>query len=161
MIVILMGVTGAGKTTVGRLLVQELGWDFVDADEFHSQANIEKMRRGIALTDADREPWLDSIREAMLKWLADHKNVVLACSALKRAYRECLQISLEVKIVYLRGSYNLIFSRLRDRHEHFATTTLLASQFANLEEPIDVVTIDAASSPGEISANIRRALKLT
>ena len=161
MIVILMGVTGAGKTTVGRLLVQELGWDFVDADEFHSQANIEKMRRGIALTDADREPWLDSIREAMLKWLADHKNVVLACSALKRAYRECLQISLEVKIVYLRGSYNLIFSRLRDRHEHFATTTLLASQFANLEEPIDVVTIDAASSPGEISANIRSALKLT
>jgi len=96
-----------------------------------------------------------------LKWLADHKNVVLACSALKRAYRECLQISLEVKIVYLRGSYNLIFSRLRDRHEHFATTTLLASQFANLEEPIDVVTIDAASSPGEISANIRSALKLT
>src|SRR5262249_50843457 len=128
--------------------------------EFHSQANIEKMRRGIPLTDADREPWLDSIREAMLKWLADHKNVVLACSALKRVYRERLQISLEVNIVYLRGSYDLIFSRLRERYEHFANTTLLASQFADLEEPTDAVTVDAAGSPEEISADIRRALKL-
>jgi gluconokinase len=160
MIVILMGVTGAGKTTVGLVLARQLGWDFVDADQFHSQANIEKMRHGIALTDADREPWLNSIREEILKWLTEQRNVVLACSALKRLYRERLQAGSDVKIVYLRGSYNLIFSRLRDRHQHFATTTLLASQFADLEEPTDAVTVDAADSPEQISANIRIALKL-
>lgn len=160
MIVILMGVTGAGKTTVGLVLARQLGWDFVDADQFHSQANIEKMRHGIALTDADREPWLNSIREEILKWLTEQRNVVLACSALKRLYRERLQAGSDVKIVYLRGSYNLIFSRLRDRHQHFATTTLLASQFADLEEPTHAVTVDAADSPEQISANIRIALKL-
>jgi gluconokinase len=160
MIIILMGVTGAGKTTIGRLLADQLHWDFVDADQFHSPANVKKMRQGIPLTDADREPWLESIRQAMLTWVEVRNDVVLACSALKRGYRERLQIGSVVKLVYLRGSYDLIFSRLQERHGHFATTTLLASQFADLEEPTDALIVDAAGSPEEIIATIGRALAL-
>ena len=160
MIILLMGVTGAGKTTIGRLLADQLHWDFVDADQFHSRANVEKMRQGIALTDADREPWLESIRQAMLMWVELRKHVVLACSALKRVYRERLQIGPSVKLVYLRGSYDLISSRLQERHGHFATTTLLASQFADLEEPTDALIVDAAGSPEQIVTNIRKGLQL-
>jgi gluconokinase len=161
MIILLMGVTGAGKTTIGRLLACQLHWDFVDADQFHSPANVEKMRKGIALTDSDREPWIEAIRQAMLMWIEERKDVVLACSALKRKYRERLQIGPVVTLVYLRGSYDLIFSRLQERHGHFATTTLLASQFADLEEPTDALIVDAAGSPEEIVANIGRALALS
>src|SRR5438105_3211431 len=101
MIVLLMGVTGAGKTTIGSLLARQLGWEFVDADSFHSPENVEKIRQGIALSDADRAPWLRAIRDAILKWIAERKNVVLACSALKREYREELVVGPEVKVVYL------------------------------------------------------------
>lgn len=161
MIILLMGVTGAGKTTIGRLLAGQLQWDFVDADQFHSLASVEKMRRGIALTDADREPWLEAIRQAMLTWADQHKDVVLACSALKRVYRQRLNIGPVVKLVYLRGSYDLIFSRLQERHGHFATSTLLASQFADLEEPTNALIIDAAGSPEQIVASIGEALRLS
>jgi gluconokinase len=161
MIILLMGVTGAGKTTIGRLLAAQLQWDFVDADQFHSPTNIEKMRRGIALTDADREPWLEAIRQAMLTWADQHKDVVLACSALKEVYRQRLQIRALVKLVYLKGSFDLIFSRLQERHGHFATSALLTSQFADLEEPPDALIIDAAGSPEEIVATIRRALTIS
>ena len=116
MIILVMGVTGAGKTTIGSLLAQQLDWEFVDADSFHSPENVEKIRQGIALSDADRAPWLRAIRDAILKWIAERKNVVLACSALKREYREELVVGPEVKVVYLKGSYELISSRLRARH---------------------------------------------
>jgi gluconokinase len=157
-IVVVMGVTGSGKTTIGVLLAPRLGWDFVDADSFHSTANVEKMRQGIALDDADRGPWLKSLHGAMEKWAAEHKSVVLACSALKRSYRDELCLGGETKFVYLKGSYDLIYQRLRQRHGHFASETILASQFAALEEPDDAITVDIDHTEDEIVAEIMRQL---
>lgn len=157
---IVMGVVGAGKTTVGKLLARQLGWEFVDADSFHSAANIEKIRQGIPLDDADRAPWLEAIRDAMVKWIGEDGDVVLACSALKRSYRERLRVGPEVKLVYLKGSYKLIDERLRLRQGHFAGEKLLASQFAALEEPEDAVAVDVGGSPEEIVAEIKVRLGL-
>ena len=122
-----MGPAGSGKTTVGKMLAAQLKWDFYDGDNFHSPANIEKMSRGIPLSDDDRIPWLNSIREAILQWDAQHRNVVLACSALKRSYRELLQINSNVKLVYLKGSYELLRQRLHSRKGHYAGERILAS----------------------------------
>jgi len=155
-----MGPAGSGKTLVGELLALRLGWEFVDGDSFHSQANIEKMARGVPLDDNDRIPWLNSIREAMKQWNAQHRNVVLACSALKRSYRERLQISSDVKLVYLKGTYDLLRERLHARKGHYATEQLLASQFADLEEPEDAITVDVTHTPEEIVAEIRKQLAL-
>src|SRR5207244_13218614 len=110
MIILVMGVTGAGKTTISSLLAQQLGWEFVDADSFHSPENVEKIRQGIALSDADRVPWLRAIRDAILKTIAERKNVVLASSALKREYRDERVVGPAVKVVYLNGSSDEIAS---------------------------------------------------
>jgi len=155
-----MGPAGSGKTLVGELLALRLGWEFVDGDSFHSQANIEKMARGVPLDDNDRIPWLNSIREAMKQWNAQHRNVVLACSALKRSYRERLQISSDVKLVYLKGTYDLLRERLHARKGHYATEQILTSQFADLEEPADAITVDVAHTPEEIVAEIWKQLAL-
>jgi gluconokinase len=155
-----MGVEGSGKTTIGKLLAAQLGWEFADADSFHPPANIQKMSQGIPLTDADRIPWLNAIREAILQWQAQGRNVVLACSALKQSYRERLQISPEVKLVYLKGSFELLKQRLHARKGHYAGEQLLASQFATLEEPTDAIVVDVTPSPPEIVAEIRRRLGL-
>jgi len=155
-----MGPAGSGKTTVGELLAGQLGWEFADADNFHSPANIEKMAHGVPLDDNDRIPWLNSIREAMGQWNAQRRSVVLACSALKKIYRERLQINFAVKLVYLKGTYDLLRERLHSRRGHYATEQLLASQFADLEEPEDAITVDVAHSPEEIVAEIRRQLAL-
>ena len=160
MIVIVMGVVGAGKTTVGRLLAERLGWEFADADDFHPPANVEKIRHGISLSDADREPWLQRLREAIARWIAEKHDVVLACSALKRGYRKELEVGPEVRFVYLKGSAGLIADRLRLRHGHFADEKILASQFADLEEPEGSVTVDIASTPEQIVAEIRKKLGL-
>jgi gluconokinase len=156
-----MGTAGSGKTTVGKLLAAQLQWEFADGDNFHSPANIEKMSRGVPLSDDDRIPWLHSLREAMLQWDAQHRNVVLACSALKRSYRELLQINSTVKLVYLKASYELLRQRLHSRKGHYAGEQILAGQFADLQEPTDAITIDAAQSPEQIVAEIRKRLALS
>jgi len=160
-VVIIMGVTGAGKTTIGTMLAAQLNWQFADADTFHPPANIQKMSRGVPLNDTDRAPWLAAMRKAILEWIAAGKNVVLACSALKRAYRDELRPSREVKIVYLKGDYALFAERIRRRHGHFAGEGILVGQFADLEEPVDAIMVDAAKSPEEIVAEIRKQLGLS
>jgi gluconokinase len=159
-VVIIMGTTGAGKTTIGTMLAAQLNWEFADADTFHPPANIEKMSRGVPLTDEDRIPWLKAMRKAILEWIAAGENVVLACSALKRAYRDELCPSPEVRIIYLKGDYTLFAERIRQRRGHFAGEGILAGQFADLEEPTDAITIDAAKSPEQIVAEIRKRLSL-
>jgi gluconokinase len=159
-IVIVMGVVGAGKTTIGGLLAQQLGWYFTDADDYHSRENKEKIRHGIPLSDADREPWLRRLKEEIESWMGRRKNVVLACSALKNRYREELKVGPEVKFVYLKGNALLIDSRLRMRQGHFADDKILASQLADLEEPEDALTILIDQSPEQIVAAIRQRLEL-
>jgi gluconokinase len=158
MIVILMGTTGSGKTTIGSLLAKRIGWDFVDADDFHPPSNVEKMKHGIPLTDADREPWLKALHDKIVEWTAEKRSVVLACSALKQSYRDELRASSDVKFVYLKGSYRLFSDRVLARKGHFAKQDLLASQFATLEEPTDAIIVDAAPSPEQIVAEVRRKL---
>ena len=157
---ILYGVTGAGKTLVGRLLAQDLGWTFYDADDFHPPFNVEKMRRGIPLTDADRWPWLETVRACIASALEARQNAVLACSALKRAYREHLRIDDRVKLVHLRGDYPLIAARLRDRREHFMNPNLLQSQFDALEdsEGEAALVLDVGQTPSELVHAIRTRL---
>jgi gluconokinase len=158
LIVIVMGVEGSGKTTIGRMLAEQLGWEFVDGDVFHSPANVEKMKHGIPLDDSDRASWLSAIHDAIREWTAQGKNVVLACSALKKSYREQIGVGPRVKFVYLKGSYDLIAERLRQRHGHFATDKLLASQFSTLEEPEDAITVEVSPTPEQIVREVRRQL---
>lgn len=160
MVVIVMGVVGAGKTTVGTLLAQKLEWKFADADDFHPPANIEKIRNGIPLTDEDREPWLQILRGQIAEWIAKKQNVVLACSALKRSYREELAIGPEVQFVYLKGSAALIAERLQARHGHFAGEAILASQIRDLEEPASAVTVQIDRAPSQIVEEIQTRLGL-
>lgn len=160
MIAIVMGVTGSGKTSVGRLLAQQLGWEFADADDFHPSANVEKIAHGIPLTDEDRGPWLERLRIQIANWIANGQNAVLACSALKRTYRKELSVGPEVRFVYLKGSPELIRKRLRLRRGHFADEKILASQFADLEEPEAAVTVDISQAPEMIVAAIRERLGL-
>lgn len=158
---VVMGVTGAGKTTIGRLLAAQLGWPFADADQFHPQANVEKMSRGITLTDADREPWLAAMRSAIQQWISRNESAVLACSALKRSYRSELMVGPEVRFVYLRGDYETVARQLRMRHGHFATEAILADQFATLEEPENVVVVDVGRDPDLMVKEIRAQIGLS
>jgi gluconokinase len=160
MIVIIMGVVGAGKTTVGTLLANQLGWQFADADDFHPATNIEKIRQGIPLTDADRDPWLESLSHTIEGWIAANENAVLACSALKRSYREKLSVAPEVRFVYLKGSPGLIAGRLHARHGHFAGESILTSQIADLEEPEVAIVADIRQDPLQIVDSIRKQLGL-
>jgi len=158
-IILLMGVQGSGKTTVGRALAEHLGWRFADADEFHPPENIAKMAAGIPLDDRDRAPWLRALRAEIDRSLADRSNLVLTCSALKERYRQRL-LTDGVALVYLRGTRELIASRLESRAGHFAKLDLLNSQFADLEEPTNALTIDVSSSVGEIVKEITDCLRL-
>jgi gluconokinase len=163
-IIILFGVSGSGKTTVGKLLARQLGWHFVEADDFHPAANIEKMHSGRPLTDEDRWPWLDRLRKQIKRSLAARENAVLACSALKRAYRDRLHVSGEVKFVFLRGDYAVIKAQLSQRRGHFMNPALLRSQFADLEEPQPdegVLVIELGRTPHELVKEIKTKLCLT
>ena len=158
MIMIVMGVVGAGKTTVGKLLAEQLGWEFADADDFHHARNVEKIRNGMPLGDEDRAPWLDRLRQAIQDWIAARQNVVLACSALKHKYRQELSVGPEVRFVYLKGDAGIIADRLRARHGHFAGEQILDSQLADLEEPEGAVVVDIRQTPDQIVAQIRKGL---
>jgi gluconokinase len=160
MIVIVMGVVGAGKTTVGTLLAEQLGWKFADADDFHPRSNVEKIRHGIPLSDADREPWLEALREQIEHWISNRQNAVLACSALKQSYREKLAAGPEVRFVHLKGPAALIAERLRLRLGHFAGESILTSQMRDLEEPHEAPTIEVDRTPAEIVSEIRKDLGL-
>jgi gluconokinase len=171
LVIVLMGASGAGKTTIGKMLAAQLGWEFADSDDYHSPEKIEKMRNGIPLTDADRQPWLETLRILIANWIATGKNALLACSALKQAYRDYLEISPEVHFVYLKVSPQLLHQRLRARIGHFMTEKMLDSQLATLEEPLQekklnpdnkkttrIVTIDADGSPAQVITEIHRVL---
>lgn len=158
-VLILMGVTGAGKTTVGELLAQRLGWHFADADEFHSPGNIQKMTQGIPLDDSDRVPWLQVMRGAITRWNDSGENVVLGCSALKRSYRDQLR-GPAVQFVYLKGSRDLILQRLDQRHGHFATASILDGQFRDLEEPKHALAVNVENAPEDIASEIIEKLNL-
>ncbi|MGH2593763.1 MAG: gluconokinase [Anaerolineae bacterium] len=161
MIVILMGVSGSGKTTIGQLLAKHLGWRFYEGDDFHPQANIDKMRQGTPLTDADRAPWLAALNRLIRELVREGRSAVIASSALKQAYRDrLLRDTQDVYVIYLKGDYDLIQKRLQERPGHFMKASLLASQFEALEEPEGVLAVDAAQAPESMVSLIERELKL-
>jgi gluconokinase len=151
MVIVVMGVSGSGKTTIGRALAAALHWSFSDADDFHSPANVEKMKKGIPLSDEDREPWLRTIRGAIEQWRCDESGHVLACSALKGSYRDILgQNDPDVKFVYLQGAFDVISQRLKERKSHFFNPALLRSQFDALETPEGALIVEVSKEPQEI-----------
>jgi gluconokinase len=160
MVIIVLGVSGSGKTTVGKLLAGRLDWKFYEGDDYHPEANKEKMSEGIPLTDADRAPWLAALRDLILENLARSEDAVISCSALKQSYRDYLKLD-GVRFVYLKGDYELIATRIRNRQGHFFDSELLATQFQTLEEPRNALAVDIAKSPQAIVSEIRERLDLS
>jgi gluconokinase len=160
MVVVIMGVTGSGKTTIGNQLAAKLEWRYYDADDFHPPANIEKMSNGIPLDDSDRRTWLETLRTLIREAVRRNENCVLACSALKQRYRDYLLIDEQVKLIYLKGDYDLIQTRLHQRQGHYMAPELLASQFDILEEPECDAHVEIASKPDEIVREIIERLHL-
>ena len=160
-ILVIMGVSGSGKTTIGQLLSAELICSFIDGDDFHPPVNIKKMSSGEALTDEDRWPWLEILTDKIQEYIQQEQSMVLACSALKKSYREILCVERElVQFIYLKGNYATILRRMQSRENHFMTKSLLQSQFATLEEPEDAIVVDISPSPSEILKSIRGLLHL-
>jgi len=161
MLIIITGVSGVGKTTIGKLLSENLGWGFYEGDDFHSNANLMKMQNGIPLTDEDRWPWLDDLHTKISEIVLLKENAILSCSALKESYRMRLEDGLTgIVFVYLRGDYRLIRKRMAERAGHFMNIDLLDSQFSILEESPKAITVDAALEPMTIVNDLKRALYL-
>ncbi|MCY3665454.1 MAG: gluconokinase [Gemmatimonadetes bacterium] len=161
MVIVLMGVTGSGKTTVGEQLAQQLGWAYYDADDFHPEANVRKMANGTPLTDEDRWPWLETLSAAIGQWVRAEQGAILGCSALKQSYRDILVRGRPgVQIVHLKGPRALIAQRLETRQHRYMPASLLDSQFATLEEPRDALSVDIGPSPAAIAATIRTVLQI-
>jgi gluconokinase len=161
MVLIVMGPMGCGKTTIGKMLAQKLGWPFHDADDFHPKENVEKMRAGVALTDEDRKTWLDTLHAMIKGWVERGQNMILACSVLKQSYREALGVNqTTVRTVYLKGSYDLIRKRIEGRHHPYMDKNLLRSQFDTLEEPTDGLWVDISPPPETIVNTLLDSLKL-
>ncbi len=160
-VIVIMGVAGSGKTTVGKLLAEKLNWKFADADDYHPPANVIKMSSGDALSDQDRAPWLQTLHANIEVWTNKNESTVLACSALKASYRELLQANDAVSVVYLKGDYGLFEKRLSGRQGHFMKTTMLESQFQTLEEPQGAITVDASEDPESIVKEICAKLELS
>jgi gluconokinase len=159
-VIVLIGVAGSGKTTVGKLLAARLDWPFADADDYHPAANIEKMRSGIPLTDIDRQPWLDRLRSLIAAWIESGAHGVLACSALKQAYRDHLRVNHQVRFVYLKVEKKLLRERLQQRPGHYMKAVMLESQLATLEEPAEATSVDGSKRPAEIVEEIMAGLGL-
>jgi gluconokinase len=162
MIVVLMGVSSVGKTTIGKLLAARSGWKFEDADDYHSEENRQKMAAGIPLTDGDRGPWLTALHERMLEYRQKGESVMLACSALKQQYREALGsgfVKNEMRFVYLHAPSALIRERMKARHHPYMNPDLLDSQLATLEVPSDAWSVSVAGSPEEAAAEIVARLR--
>ncbi len=161
MIVIVMGVAGSGKSTVGALLARRLGWRFIEADDYHSRTEIEHMLAGQPLSDDERQPWLAKLRQVLLECVTRNQNAILACSALKESYRRQLNVDAEaVRFVYLKGDPAVIRQRLQQRAGHFAHENLLASQYAALEEPDNALTIAVDDAPERLAQRISDGLGL-
>lgn len=159
MILIVMGVSGSGKSTIGELLAQRLGYAFYDGDQYHPPANVEKMSKGIPLTDADRAVWLDTLAAIARTCLAEGRSAVIVSSALKETYRQHLTVDpAQTKFIYLKGSYELIMARMQARPHHFMKPQMLDSQFATLEEPHDAITVDIAPPPEQVVDEIIQKL---
>ena len=159
MFLIVMGVSGCGKSTIGRLLAERLHWPFYDGDDFHPPANVAKMSQGIPLDDADRAGWLDALADLIRSTLQEGESGVLACSALKQRYREQLNVDpAQVRFIYLKGSYELIKMRMQARPGHYMKPGMLDSQFAALEEPLDAITVEIDPSAEEIVDEVIRQL---
>ncbi len=161
MIILIMGVSGSGKTKIGKLLSDYLGWTFIDADDFHPETNKSKMKRGIPLTDEDRIGWLKQLHETVLDYCLKNRDAVLACSALKESYRKVLLEDVRgcAKVVYLKCDYRTIKARLDRRENHFFNPVLLKSQFETLEEPSDGIVVDACLKPEEILKHILHQIR--
>ena len=160
MVIVIMGVAGAGKTTIGRQLADDLRWEFYDGDDFHPPENIDKLRRNVALTDRDRRPWLERIHAAIEAWVARDESVVLACSLLKASYREIAFAGCRdaIRLVYLKTEYHVLRPRLLKRTGHFMHEALLTSQFEILEEPADALVLNADQPPATIVQQMKMAL---